>query len=91
MKTTQVEYLLMLAEDVRDQGNEFIDEVQQRGQAQAKRILELAAMIERAREIIEREKIRFAHYMPIQHQHSHVASSQTPARVGVGQVKKVAE
>jgi hypothetical protein len=61
---TQAQYLLMLAEDARDKGDELIVEIRQRGAEHAREVASLSALIDQARDIIEREKARFSQYLP---------------------------
>jgi hypothetical protein len=61
---TQAHYLLMLAEDARQKGDELAEEMRQRGIAHAQEVIELARLIDRARDIIEHEKQRYAQYLP---------------------------
>ena len=68
MALTQAQYLLMLAEDARAAGDQFAEEIRQKGAAHARQLLEASELIERARDIIEREKSRFGQYIPAQRQ-----------------------
>jgi hypothetical protein len=64
MPLTQAHYLLMLAEDIRDKGDELSNEYRQRAAAHHREIHEVSALIEQAREVIEREKARFQQFAP---------------------------
>jgi hypothetical protein len=78
MPLTQAHYLLMLAEDIRDKGDELSNEYRQRAAAHHREIYEVSALIEQAREVIEREKARFQQFAP-----GTAAGSQTPAGQGL--------
>lgn len=64
MALTQAAYLLMLAEDARAKGDEFAERVRQEGIAHAQQVAELSTLIDRAKDIIDREKVRFERYAP---------------------------
>ena len=68
---SQVEVLLMLAQNAQTDGDELAAEDQRRVAerdrvyfAHAKRLLELSTMIDHARLVIETEKARFARWLP---------------------------
>jgi hypothetical protein len=62
MPLTQAHYLLMLAEDISNRGDELSEEMRQKGIVHAREVAELSALIERAREVIEVEKTKWARY-----------------------------
>jgi hypothetical protein len=66
MPLTQAHFLLMLAEDHRQKGEDLAKEMRQRGIAHAREAAELSTLIERARDIIEAEKSKWALYSPVE-------------------------
>jgi hypothetical protein len=66
MAASQAQYLLMLAEDARQHGDQLAEEMRQKGAAHAQQVAELSTLIDRAKEIIDREKSRFGQYLPQQ-------------------------
>jgi hypothetical protein len=62
--TTQVEFLLMLCESEKAQNDDWAAQVRQEGVARARRVTELMAMLDKAREILEQEQRRFNAYLP---------------------------
>ena len=78
MALTQAQYLLMLAEDARAAGDQFAEEIRQKGAAHARQLLEASELIERARDIIEREKSRFGQYFPAQQRQGEQLPGATP-------------
>jgi hypothetical protein len=79
MALSQAQYLLMLAEDAYARGNMLAEEIRQKGLAHAREVAELSELIDRAKEIIEHEKARFASYAP----------PSRPAEVGQGQPPRI--
>jgi hypothetical protein len=63
-RMTNVEFLIMLAEDVRVQGDEFSHETRTRGQAQYDRLYQLSLRLDEARDMVTRELQRFSHFAP---------------------------
>jgi hypothetical protein len=59
-----VEVLLMLSEDARVQGDELSAEMHRMGVAHARKVADLLGMVDKARVMLERERQRFAHYLP---------------------------
>lgn len=62
-RLTNIEFLLMLSDDVKAQGDELTVEINSRGAAHARRVLELIGMLEKARALLERERQRFGIYL----------------------------
>jgi hypothetical protein len=67
-RLTNIELLIMLSEDVRAQGDDLTAEMHQRGQAHARRVVELLTMLERARTSLLQERDRYSHYLPANRQ-----------------------
>jgi hypothetical protein len=70
MALSQAQYLLMLAEDARDQGDEIDEEtrkqaaiVRARGAAHYHELDKLDQIVDKAKQIITQEKARFAQYI----------------------------
>jgi hypothetical protein len=64
MALTQAHYLLMLAEDARTRGDELSEEWREKATAHWREVHDLSMLIERARELVAREKARFQSYAP---------------------------
>jgi hypothetical protein len=64
MPLTQAHYLLMLAEDAASRGDDISDEWRRKATAHYQEVHELSILIERARELVAREKARFQQYAP---------------------------
>jgi hypothetical protein len=64
MPLTQAHYLLMLAEDLRQKGDGLTEEMRQRAIAHYREATELSALIDRAKDLIDAEKVKWARYLP---------------------------
>lgn len=91
MALTQAHYLLMLAEDARSRGDELSNEWHQKAMAHAKEVHDLSLLIERARELIEREKARFQQYAPQLQGETQEQRATLPPHLVRPQQKKAAE
>lgn len=67
-RLTNIELLVLMTEDLKNQGDELTVEINSRGAAHARRVVELLAMLEKAHHLLEREKQRFEVYLPRQHE-----------------------
>ena len=67
-RLTNIEFLLMLSDDVKAQGDELTVEINQRGLAHARLLLENINRLENALAEQKREFQRFSIYMPRQQQ-----------------------
>ena len=83
-RLTNIEFLLMLSDDVKAQGDELTIEINQRGAAHARRVLELIGMLDKARALLEREKQRFGIYLPQQPHEHPLPRSELPRVVTKG-------
>ena len=83
-RLTNVEYLLMLAEDARAQGDDITTEINRQGEAHARKVLALLGMIKKAEQILNEELRRFNHYLPEGSRPQAIRGtvSQTPSKVG---------
>ena len=63
-RLTNIEFLLMLSDDVKAQGDDPSAEMHRQGTAHARRVMELIAMLEKARVLLDRERQRFSAYLP---------------------------
>jgi hypothetical protein len=81
MPLTQAHYLLMLAEDVHQRGDELSEEMNQRGIAHAREVAELSVLIERAKSIIEAERAKWARYIPVERQNQSFSSELGQTRI----------
>jgi hypothetical protein len=63
MPLTQAHYLLMLAEDHSQKGEELSEEMRQRAVAHFREAADLSALIDRAKELIDAEKAKWARYV----------------------------
>lgn len=90
---TQVQYLLMLAEDARDKGDNLDEDMRRKGGAHFEQLVELSELITRAKAIVDNEIQRFRAYAPRQ------ATAQAQAKLpkhlinpqNAGTQQKVAE
>jgi len=64
MPLSQINFLLMLAEDAAIKGDEISEEWRQKAILHYQEVHELSRLIDRAKELIEREKVRFQQYAP---------------------------
>ena len=93
MALTQAQYLLMLAEDRRAKGEALSDKMHQEYLAHAREILEDSALIDRAKEIMDHEKSRFASYISkLTSSQSAGLATQLPIQQGQARImRKAAE
>jgi hypothetical protein len=63
-RLTNIELLIMLSEDVKSQGDELSTEMHQRCATHARRVGELRAMLDKARDMMEQEFQRYERYLP---------------------------
>jgi hypothetical protein len=64
MKPSQAEFLLRLAENTNDAGEEIITEMRRMGMEHARRLLEEKELLERAMDLNRQDLARFGQYLP---------------------------
>jgi hypothetical protein len=80
-RLTNIEMLLMVADDVRSQGDDLQEEMRQRGVAHAKRVMELMGMLEKARQLLLNEQQRFRQFFPVDHPQKPLPPAEPVPRV----------
>lgn len=83
-RLTNIEFLLMLSDDVKAQGDELTIEINARGLAHARRLLENVKRLEDALAEQKRELQRFSIYLPRQPQEALPRTEALPRVVAKG-------
>lgn len=83
-RLTNIEFLLMLSDDVKQQGDELTIEINSRGLAHARRLLENINRLENALAEQKREFQRFSIYMPRQQQQELPRTDAMPRVIAKG-------